>query len=130
VSKQLDVANLESEMYLHWRSTQTHGGVNVNNNQTNSTPKVGGAEMTFTNMGGNNDGGGHKCWKCGSTKHVKAKCPQVSNAERNQTSGGNSGGMVKHCKACGKTGHEIADCYSVEANAHKRPAWYKPRGET
>jgi hypothetical protein len=65
-------------MYIHWCSTY---GLNININQTNPTPKVGGMEMTFTNMmGGNNYGSGCKCWKFLRTKHFKAKCPQVSNA--------------------------------------------------
>jgi hypothetical protein len=59
-NKKLDVDNLVG-MYLHcWCSTH---GLNININQINPTPKVGGTmEMSFINMmmGGNNYGSGCK----------------------------------------------------------------------
>jgi hypothetical protein len=122
VNNKLNVANLESEMYLHWQSTH---GLHAHISRTN-LPKAGGTEMTFTDEGGNSDGSGRRCWKCGSTKHVKAKCPQVSNAKRKKATD-NSGGTVKHCYTCGKNGHGDSTCSANEANAHKRPAWYKPK---
>ena len=57
------------------------------------------------------------CWGCGEPGHKEEDCP---NAKQND--GGNN-----KCGKCGVRGHEEKECWHDEANASKRPHWWKPR---
>jgi hypothetical protein len=72
--------------------------------------------------GGNNNNGGN------NTNKGRGGGNNSSNNNNNNSNKNGTGKFKGKCNNCGKVGHMAKDCWDDDANAGKRPAWFKQGG--
>jgi Zinc knuckle len=104
-----------------------HGGRNNNNNNNHELAMEAPGNRT------------KKCWNCNKAGHVSKDCrsPSTNNKYKpgNNNNNNNNGSSNTRsqrdvvCDECGMRGHKRDRCFCLAANAHRRPAnWRPPAG--